>query len=131
MNAEERYAAVRACKWVDQVVEGAPYTTQVNVLKQHNVDFCVHGEDISFDEHGEDTYKAIKEAGMMKTVKRTDGVSSTDIVNRMLHLAKFYNLDNEDAHNNHKNATTTPSAAATGGATGATGSGGSGGSSRL
>ncbi len=35
MNAEERYAAVRACKFMDQVVEGAPYTTQVSVLREH------------------------------------------------------------------------------------------------
>jgi ethanolamine-phosphate cytidylyltransferase len=96
MKAEERYAAVRACKWVDQVVEGAPYTTQVSVLREYGVDFCVHGEDISFDENGEDTYKAIKDAGLMKTIKRTEGVSSTDIVNRMLRLAKYYRLHEND-----------------------------------
>jgi len=28
MNEEERYAAVAACKWVDEVVKDAPYTTQ-------------------------------------------------------------------------------------------------------
>ena len=25
MNEQERYKAVRACKWVDEVIEGAPY----------------------------------------------------------------------------------------------------------
>lgn len=113
MNSEERYAAVRACKWVDEVVEGAPYTTQVDILKQHSVDFCVHGEDISFDENGEDTYRAIKEAGMMKTVKRTDGVSSTDIVNRMLHLAQFYHLNDDDGNESTTTTTVTTTSSTT------------------
>lgn len=47
MSQEERYKAVRACKWVDEVVEDAPYTTQIEVLDQYNCDFCVHGDDIS------------------------------------------------------------------------------------
>lgn len=47
MNEQERYKAVRACKWVDEVVEAAPYTTQIDVLDQYSCDFCVHGDDIS------------------------------------------------------------------------------------
>lgn len=34
---------VRAIKWVDEVVEGAPYITNLETLDQHNCDFCVHG----------------------------------------------------------------------------------------
>lgn len=34
---------VRAIKWVDEVVEGAPYITSLETLDQHNCDFCVHG----------------------------------------------------------------------------------------
>ncbi len=41
-----RYKAVAACKWVDEVVKGAPYVTSLAVLDQHNVDFCVHGDDL-------------------------------------------------------------------------------------
>jgi len=34
---------VRAIKWVDEVVEGAPYITNLETLDQHNCNFCVHG----------------------------------------------------------------------------------------
>lgn len=34
---------VRAIKWVDEVVEGAPYVTTLGTLDQHDCDFCVHG----------------------------------------------------------------------------------------
>lgn len=40
---EERYAMVRAIKWVDEVVEGAPYITCPETLLKYNCDFAVHG----------------------------------------------------------------------------------------
>lgn len=40
---EERYKMVRAIKWVDEVVEGAPYVTTLETLDKYNCDFCVHG----------------------------------------------------------------------------------------
>lgn len=40
---EERYKMVRAIKWVDEVVEGAPYVTTLGTLDKYNCDFCVHG----------------------------------------------------------------------------------------
>jgi len=84
MNEKERYEAVRACKWVDEVVEDAPYVTELDILDKHNIDFCVHGEDITTDETGRDSYWKVKEAGRYRTIKRTDGVSTTDLVGRML-----------------------------------------------
>lgn len=34
---------VRAIKWVDDIVEGAPYVTTLDTLDKYNCDFCVHG----------------------------------------------------------------------------------------
>lgn len=55
MNTQERYAMVRACKWVDEVVEDAPYTTSMDVMDQYDCDFCVHGDDITTSADGKDT----------------------------------------------------------------------------
>lgn len=38
---------VRAIKWVDEVVEDAPYVTTLETLEQYNCAFCVHGDDIT------------------------------------------------------------------------------------
>ncbi|EFC39727.1 predicted protein [Naegleria gruberi] len=92
MKANERYEHVRSCKWVDGVIEDAPYVTDLEMLKKYNVDYCVHGDDISFDENGEDSYKAIRQAGLMMIVPRTEGVSTTDIIGRMLKLSKYREL---------------------------------------
>jgi len=60
----------------------------LEVLDKHDIDFCVHGEDISTDENGRDTYWEVKEANRYKTIKRSDGVSTTDIVGRMILMSK-------------------------------------------
>lgn len=38
-----RYKMVRGIKWVDEVVEGAPYVSTLETLDKYNCDFCVHG----------------------------------------------------------------------------------------
>lgn len=34
---------VSGIKWVDEVVEGAPYVSTLETLDQYDCDFCVHG----------------------------------------------------------------------------------------
>uniref|UniRef100_A0A8C5N8C5 ethanolamine-phosphate cytidylyltransferase n=1 Tax=Gouania willdenowi TaxID=441366 RepID=A0A8C5N8C5_GOUWI len=79
---EERYKMVRAIKWVDEVVEGAPYVTTLETLNKYNCDFCVHGVMCC----------------CYRECKRTQGVSTTDLVGRMLLLTKAHhsNIDSSD-----------------------------------
>lgn len=50
-------------KWVDEVVRGAPYVTDLKVLDQYECDFCVHGDDITCTAEGVDTYHIVKREG--------------------------------------------------------------------
>ncbi len=88
MNEQERYMAVRACKWVDEVVEAAPYTTELALIERYNVDYVVHGDDLVLNANGEDCYAAVKRAGKFRTVPRTEGVSTTDLVGRILLVSR-------------------------------------------
>uniref|UniRef100_A0A8C5C573 ethanolamine-phosphate cytidylyltransferase n=1 Tax=Gadus morhua TaxID=8049 RepID=A0A8C5C573_GADMO len=94
----ERYKMVRAIKWVDEIVEGAPYVTTLQTLDQFNCDFCVHGDDITLTVDGEDTYAEVKREQRYRECKRTQGVSTTDLVGRMLLMTKTHhsNMDNPD-----------------------------------
>jgi len=83
----ERYRMVRAIKWVDEVVEAAPYVTTLETLDRHNCKFCVHGDDITMTADGTDTYHIVKSAGRYKECQRTQGVSTTNLVGRMLLLS--------------------------------------------
>lgn len=42
---EERYKMVKAIKWVDEIVPGAPYVTTLETLDKYSCDFCVHGSE--------------------------------------------------------------------------------------
>eukprot|EP01156_Anaeramoeba_ignava_P010296 Anaeramoba_ignava/a479298_55.p1 GENE.a479298_55~~a479298_55.p1 ORF type:complete len:310 (-),score=72.94 a479298_55:320-1249(-) len=88
LKGEERYQAVEGCKWVDEVVRDAPYITSLEYLNKYNCDFCIHGDDLSVTKDGRDSYAEIKEAGKFRTVPRTTGVSTTDLVGRMLLLTR-------------------------------------------
>uniref|UniRef100_A0A1I7ZFC4 ethanolamine-phosphate cytidylyltransferase n=2 Tax=Steinernema glaseri TaxID=37863 RepID=A0A1I7ZFC4_9BILA len=78
-NQEERYKMVRGIKWVDEVVEDAPYSTTVATLDKYDCDFCIHGNDITLTAEGVDTYAEVKHAGRYKECERTAGISTTDL----------------------------------------------------
>ncbi|XP_041735056.1 ethanolamine-phosphate cytidylyltransferase-like isoform X1 [Coregonus clupeaformis] len=86
----ERYKMVRAIKWVDEIVEGAPYVTTLETLDKYSSDFCVHGDDITLTVDGKDTYEEVKRSGRYRECKRTQGVSTTDLVGRMLLMTKAH-----------------------------------------
>uniref|UniRef100_A0A2K5LX40 Ethanolamine-phosphate cytidylyltransferase n=2 Tax=Cercopithecinae TaxID=9528 RepID=A0A2K5LX40_CERAT len=87
---EERYKMVQAIKWVDEVVPAAPYVTTLETLDKYNCDFCVHGNDITLTVDGRDTYEEVKQAGRYRECRRTQGVSTTDLVGRMLLVTKAH-----------------------------------------
>ena len=49
---EERVKIVKGIKWVDEVVENAPYVTTIETLDKYNCDFCAHGDDITMTADG-------------------------------------------------------------------------------
>jgi ethanolamine-phosphate cytidylyltransferase len=94
MHADERYEALRGCKWVTFVVENYPYVTRLKDMDRFEIDFVAHGDDISVDLNGRNSYQEIIDAGRFKVVKRTDGISTTDLVGRMLLCTKDHHQDN-------------------------------------
>eukprot|EP00963_Diacronema_lutheri_P007138 scaffold626_cov337-Pavlova_lutheri.AAC.23 len=88
LTEEERLAMVRGVKWVDEVIPGVPYDVGEDFLEElfvkHRIDLVVHGDDPCLMPDGRDAYEAAKKAGKFRTIKRTEGVSTTDIVGRML-----------------------------------------------
>ncbi|XP_036380004.1 choline-phosphate cytidylyltransferase B-like isoform X1 [Megalops cyprinoides] len=84
MTEDERYEALRHCRYVDEVVRDAPWTLSPEFLEKHKIDFVAH-DDIPYSSAGsEDVYKHIKEAGMFVPTQRTDGISTSDIITRIV-----------------------------------------------
>lgn len=91
MKDEERLTMVRGCKFVDKVVEGCPYVMNEeylnHVISEYNIDYVIHGDDPCIVD-GKDVYETAKKAGKYQSIPRTEGVSTTDIVGRILLMNK-------------------------------------------
>jgi len=94
---EERYVMAKACKWVDEVVENVPYVMDEdyivnNVLNpaRFNCDIICHGDDPCLTPEGNDVFAVAKRLGKYREYNRTEGVSTTDYVGRMLALTKSH-----------------------------------------
>ncbi|KAJ6913457.1 ethanolamine-phosphate cytidylyltransferase-like [Populus alba x Populus x berolinensis] len=97
----ERMIMVNAVKWVDEVISDAPYAITEEFMKklfdEYNIDYIIHGDDPCVLPDGTDAYALAKKAGRYKQIKRTEGVSSTDIVGRMLLCTRERSIS--DSHN--------------------------------
>lgn len=58
------------------------------MLDKYNCDYCVHGDDVTTLADGTDCYAEVKAAGRYQECKRTQGVSTTELVGRMLLMTK-------------------------------------------
>jgi len=84
MSARERSETVRHCKWVDEVIEDCPWIVTPEFLEEHNLDYVAH-DDLPYGAaEGDDIYQPIKEAGMFLVTQRTEGVSTTGLITRIV-----------------------------------------------
>jgi len=84
MDEGERYEALRHCRYVDEVVRDAPWQLDDEFLAKHKIDFVAH-DDVPYTiGSGQDIYAWLKEKGMFVATQRTDGVSTSDVVARIL-----------------------------------------------
>ncbi|KZF25657.1 hypothetical protein L228DRAFT_244544 [Xylona heveae TC161] len=90
MTLKERIAAVDACRWSTRSIPCAPYVTSLPWISHYGCKYVVHGDDITSDSSGEDCYRYVKAAGRFLVVKRTPGISTTDLVGRMLLCTKTH-----------------------------------------
>lgn len=94
MNLQERVLSVLACKWVDEVVIGAPYSISKAMIQdgQRKIDVVVHGNtDLLLDLDGSDPYAVPKEMGIYEEVDtKLPEMTSDRIITRILaHRSAF------------------------------------------
>ena len=84
LSAKERAESVRHCRWVDEVVEDCPWVITVDFLDKHKIDYVAH-DDIPYGaSEGDDIYMPIKKQGKFLVTQRTEGVSTTGIITKIV-----------------------------------------------
>jgi len=83
-NHELRCESVRHCKWVDEVAPDAPWVMNQEFLDKYKIDFVAHDAlpytDTSGSSADGDCYSFVKKQGKFLETKRTDGISTSDII---------------------------------------------------
>jgi choline-phosphate cytidylyltransferase len=80
----ERYEGVRHCKWVDEVYENAPWVPSIEFLDKINCRYLAHDPEPYPMGDNPDVYGEIKKVGRFLPTDRTEGISTTDIMLRII-----------------------------------------------
>merc|ERR1719336_233931 len=88
MRQAERYGLLEHTRWIDEVLHDVPYSPELATLTRAKADFCVHGDDMPINAQGVCAYDEMRDAGKLRIVKRTEGVSTTDLIGRLLTLSR-------------------------------------------
>ncbi|MFZ4663241.1 MAG: adenylyltransferase/cytidyltransferase family protein [Caldilineaceae bacterium] len=79
----ERVAMVSACRYVDEVIAGAPAPIDAAFIAEHKIDVVARGDDFS-PEAMDYWYGTPIKLGIFKTVPYTAGISTSAIIQRIL-----------------------------------------------
>ncbi|XP_010519016.1 PREDICTED: choline-phosphate cytidylyltransferase 1-like isoform X1 [Tarenaya hassleriana] len=102
MTDEERYESLRHCRtfdrWVDEVIPDAPWVVTQEFLDKHRIDYVAHDSLPYADTSGagKDVYEFVRAVGKFKETKRTDGISTSDIIMRIVKDYNQYVMRNLD-----------------------------------
>merc|ERR1712080_324345 len=90
----ERAEVLRGCRYVDEVLMDAPWDiSSGDNLAKYKIDFAAHDEAPYVEgtqDEVDDLYASLKEKDMFIATKRTEGISTSDIISRILENLQLY-----------------------------------------
>ncbi|KAF3903827.1 hypothetical protein AA313_de0207289 [Arthrobotrys entomopaga] len=75
---KERAETLRHCKWVDEVIEDAPWIVTPDFLENHAIDYVAHDDEPYAGADTDDIYKPCKEAGKFLETNKHQEIRETD-----------------------------------------------------
>ncbi len=85
LTMDERVASVIGCRFADEVLPNAPWRIDRRWIEKHSINLVVHGDDYS-EEQLKKTHSVPMEMGIFRTVPYTPGISTTEIIRRIIAL---------------------------------------------
>jgi choline-phosphate cytidylyltransferase len=84
MTEVERCEILEHCKWVDEVLCPCPWVLNVDFLREKGIHYVAH-DDLPYGSVGQqDIYYDVKSLGMFRATQRTEGISTSDVILRII-----------------------------------------------
>ncbi|QEU61521.1 Pct1 [Kluyveromyces lactis] len=84
LTDKQRCETLTHCRWVDEVIPDAPWTVTPKFLEEHKIDYVAHDDLPYASADNDDIYRPIKAMGKFLTTQRTEGVSTSDIITKII-----------------------------------------------
>tara|TARA_B110000971_G_C20034778_1_gene513541 strand:- start:277 stop:690 length:414 start_codon:yes stop_codon:yes gene_type:complete len=84
LTAEERRLNILNSEYVDKVIINVPNIVTREFIEKHKIDIVAHAHNPEEDAYYHYQYKDAKDMGIFRRLDYTDGISTTDIINRIL-----------------------------------------------
>ena len=86
MTMEERVGAVKACRYVTDVISCAPVRIEESFLTHYNIDMVFHGHTPEEDHLYNRMFEVAIKLGKFTRTKRTNSISTNILINRIEHV---------------------------------------------
>lgn len=94
MTTEERESAVAACKYVHKVISNAPcFGLTKEFIKENNIHIVAHSEE--YEKPDDIYYKVPREMGITRILPRTKGMSTSELIRRVVAYGESLRKDKE------------------------------------
>ncbi|CCC69754.1 hypothetical protein NCAS_0D01730 [Naumovozyma castellii] len=84
LTDKQRCETLRHCRWVDEVIADAPWCVTPEFLDLHHIDYVAHDDIPYTSADSDDIYKPVKEMGKFLVTQRTNGISTSDIITKII-----------------------------------------------
>jgi len=93
LESHERYEAVKNCRWVDEVLEDAPWVVDQALVDRLQIDYVAHDELPYAGGQSEDIYNWLKQIGKFLPTRRTEGISTSELLARIVRVYREGGID--------------------------------------
>jgi len=95
MNLHERTLSILACRYVSEVVIGAPYTISEEMIKELKIDLVCHGwTNVISDSNTSDPFATPKKRNIFKIIDTGNRLTTTSIIQRFAEKRNEYEQRN-------------------------------------